>query len=296
MTALAATGSEADPLLAYHRLRAALTRFGKVPNALNGSERDVVERSALREYALEQRVLGTPEAVGVVITEQAVADSLETIAARYGDGDEFQADLAANGLTERTLRAALWRQLQVEAALERVSSRAARVSDLDVTLYYYLHRERFVQPETRTARHILITVNDDFPENAPAEARGRLQRIRERLLGKPNRFAEQATKHSECPTALHGGLIGRLPRGQLFETVDAALFALGEGELSDIVESPMGFHLVLCERIHAAGPVPLADARPKILARLRERRRKICIRNWLAERALPAGDNLEETA
>ncbi len=256
-------------VLAYHRLQAALERFGRPPSALTAPERAVVEEQATRRYAVEERVVRTPEAAGVAITEQALDTALETIGARYADGTQFQADLADNGLSVAALRTALRRQMTVEAVLDEVSAHAARVNDLNVALYYRTNRDRFTRPETRTARHILITINQDFPDNTPEEARRRLDSIRQCLASRPDRFAEQAIEHSECPTALRGGLIGRLQRGRLFEALDAVLFELHEGELSAIVESPVGLHLLLCEKIHPAGLMPLAEARPKILKELR---------------------------
>ncbi|MDD5462304.1 MAG: peptidylprolyl isomerase [Methylococcales bacterium] len=60
---------------------------------------------------------------------------------------------------------------------------------------------------------------------------------------------ELALKHSECPTALQGGVSGIVPRGKLCPELDAALFSIKAGEISEIVESEIGFHLVLCQQI-----------------------------------------------
>lgn len=280
-SAMPSVAPEVAPELAYHRLRASLNEFGKGPDALEPSQSAAVERRARQEHALERRVLSSPEACEVVLPEATVEQALETIRVRYPDAMEFEADLDRNGLNPTTLRVALERELTAEAVLDRIGARAAKVGDLEVRLYYYLHHERFVQPETRTLRHILITVNDEFPENCPAEARARIEGIAARLRRKPQRFAEQAGKHSECPTALRGGLLGRLPRGQLFAELDEVAFGLGEGEVSDVVQSPVGLHVLWCEEIHPAGPVPLSQARARIVERLEARQRRLCIGNWL---------------
>jgi len=284
-TAARPVRADEAPELTYHRLRAALNQFGQGPGGLEPEQRETVERRARQEHALERRVLSAPEACEVVLPEEQVEQAVETVRSRYADPDEFQADLKRNGLNLDTLRVALQRELTVEAVLDKVGARAAQVGDLDVRLYYYLHHDRFVQPETRTLRHILVTVNEDFPENRPAEARARLERIAERVKRKPKRFGEQAGKHSECPTALHEGVLGRLPRGQLFPELDAVAFGLAEGEVSAVVESPVGLHLLWCEQIHPAGPASLAEARVQILERLQARQRRLCIRNWLSNLA-----------
>lgn len=269
------------PELAYHRLRAALNEFGESPSALGPEQWEAIDRHARKEHALERRILSASEACDVVLPEATLEQAVETIRSRYPDAEGFNADLKRNGLTEAALRLALQRQLTVEAVLDEVGARAAHVDDMEVRLYYYLHHERFVQPETRTLRHILITVNEEFPENRPDAARERIERIAERVQRKPHRFAEQAAKHSECPTALNGGLLGRLPRGQLFPDLDTVAFDLAAGAVSPVVQSPVGLHVLWCERIYPAGPVPLSEARERIVTHLQARHRRVCIGNWL---------------
>ena len=102
-----------------------------------------------------------------------------------------------------------------------------------------------------------------------------------RTKRKPKRFAEQAMKHSECPTAMQGGLLGKVPKGQLYPELDAVLFTMKAGEISEIVESPIGFHILYCEAVDQAGPVSFAEAKLKIKTKLEERRRRRCQRMWL---------------
>lgn len=279
------------PELAYHRLRVALNRFGREIVSLDASQREAVEREARQQHAIECRVLATREAHDVVLPDDRLERALETVRSRYADPAAFQADLERNGLTREVLYVALRRELTAEAVLAKVGARAAPVDDSEVDLYYYLHPESFQRPETRTLRHILITINESFPENRPAEARARIQRIAARVRRRPIRFSEQALKHSECPTAMREGLLGRLPRGRLYPTLDAVAFDLVQGEVSPVVESPIGLHLLLCEQIHSAGPVPLGQARPRIAAHLQARRRQLFIRDWLVALAdIPSGN------
>lgn len=284
-TAVRTVAPKDAPELTYHRLRSALNQFGRGPVDLDTGQRAHVEQQALKEYAIEARVLSSDEARQIVLPEDVVEQAIEVVRGRYDNPDDFEADLERNGLTLDMLRLALRRELTVEAVLERIGAQAAEVDDVEVKLFYYMNQERFEQPETRTLRHILITINEDYEENRAETARARLERIAERVRSKPGRFGEQAYKHSECPTALQEGRLGRLPRGQLFEELEEVAFRLAEGEISPVVESQLGLHLLWCEQIHPQGPVPLAEARPRIVERLQERQRRNCIRNWLGQLA-----------
>ena len=171
--------------------------------------------------------------------------------------------------------------MRVDAILEKVASRSARVSDVDVDLYYQFHPDEFLRPEIRQARHILITVNETLPENGREAARKRIDEIAARLARDPKRFEEQALKHSECPTAMHGGLLGEVVRGKLYPELEAALFDLAEMALSPVPESELGFHILRCDAIRPAGPVPLPQVRDQVKAMLEQRRRRICQNAWI---------------
>jgi peptidyl-prolyl cis-trans isomerase C len=162
-----------------------------------------------------------------------------------------------------------------------VGARVVRVSDIDAELYYHYHPEQFQRPETRIARHILITINEDLPDNGRVAARARIEAIAGRLAREPKRFEEQALKHSECPTALQGGLLGEAKRGQLYPELDEALFGVDAMDLSQVLESPLGFHILRCDLIKPAGRVPLGQVREKVREHLQEKRRQTCIRAWL---------------
>lgn len=267
--------------LAYIELQLALTRYGKPPHEIDAEQRRTVTEAARVQWQMECLVIATPQACDVVVPKATLEDAVAIIRKRYETEEEFRLDLARNALDPAALEAALARQLTVEAVLEHVSS-GCKVEEMDVELYYHLHPEQFVRPETRAARHILITVNEDFTENTKTAARARVQAIAERLAADPRRFSEQATKHSECPTALSGGQLGIIKRGQLYPALDGALFALDAGQISQVVESPMGFHLLCCEAIHPAAPVSYAEAAPQIREFMLLRDRRRTQKRWLA--------------
>ena len=270
-----------DNALAYQAMKAAQQLYKKELTALDQEERGKAMRLARQQYELENRVLASPEAASVEVPETTVRDALDEVQASYADPSEMEADLAGNGLDRTDYAEALRRELRVNAVLGKVESRATRVSDVDVELYYHYHLDRFRKPETRVVRHILVTVNEDLPENGRDAARSRIEAIAARLAKDPKRFEEQAIKHSECPTAMQGGLLGEARAGQLYPELDAALFKLEPMVLSGILDSPMGFHILRCDGINPAGPVPLERVREKIRERLQGERQQTYVRDWL---------------
>jgi peptidyl-prolyl cis-trans isomerase C len=279
------------PEYRYHLLRAATERFQRNIAALDPDQRTEAERQARQTFELETLVLSADEARAVIIPEDQLQGAYQEVAGRYEDTEEFEADLAHNGLDAVGLRLALRRELVFDAVMNRISATHCAVTETDERPFYELHHERFAAPERRTARHILITINDDYTENTRATARARLEAIAHKLQtdhkgnsdNAVQRFARKARRNSECPSAMEDGKLGTLVRGQLYPEVDAALFALDEGAISGIVESPLGFHLVLCEQIHPERTLAFNQVRDRIRTALEQRNRREAQRTWLAE-------------
>jgi parvulin-like peptidyl-prolyl isomerase len=108
-------------------------------------------------------------------------------------------------------------------------------------------------------------------------------RLAERLAQKPKSFEELALKHSECPTAMRGGRIGLVRRGRLYPELDEAAFALHTGQISEVVESEMGFHLLWCKTIRRPETISLKKAAPHIRKILKERLKENRMRAWIAD-------------
>src|SRR5512145_694282 len=267
--------------VAYLALKAAQKLYGKAPAALQPGESERVQSMAQKQHELETRVLATPEARDAMVPPPTLQAALQEIRGRYPNEDDFASDLAQNGLDEAGFAAALEREMKVEAILEKVGTRAESVSDTDIDLYYQYHPEQFRRPETRLARHILITINETIPENTREAARKRMDEIAARLAKEPQRFEEQALKHSECPTALEGGKLGDLPRGKLFPELDKALFELKAGEVSGVLESELGFHVLRCDAITEASVLGFTQAKSHIRKLLEQKRKRAVQQAWV---------------
>lgn len=276
-----------DSGVAYLALKAAQKLYGKIPDALQPAEFERVQSMAQQQHELESRVLAAPEARDAMVPPATLQAAMQEIRGRYPNEDDFADDLARNGLDEAGFAEALERELKVEAILEKVGTRAAQISDMDVELYYHYHPDQFRRPETRLARHILITINDTIPENTRAAAQQRIADIAVRLQKEPGRFEEQALKHSECPTALDGGKLGDLPRGKLFPELDQALFELKAGEVSGVLESELGFHVLRCDAITQANVLSMAEAKPHIRKLLEQKRKRVCQQAWVKKQLNP---------
>lgn len=271
------------PDLRYIVLRASLATYETPPYELSSDKLEKIIRQAQNEHDIQGKILASQEAVDVYISDEMVERSFQEVSARYENADDFYDDLAKNNLSESQFRKSLLRDLKVETVLERVTSRSVPISDVDVMIYYHMHQQKMRKPEVRRARHILVTINDEMVENTREKSLEKIQMIHEKLKRKPKKFAELAMKHSECPTAYKGGELGNVTRGVLYPELEETLFALQEKQLSKVTESPLGFHVLICDEIQKEKVLSIEEATPAIKELLEKRRKKVCQQTWLSK-------------
>jgi len=264
---------------AYTELKLAWGLFEKAPEALDPAQKQRLVEVAERQASIERMVLGTREAAGIVVPDRAMANALADIRCRYESDDDFQADLQRLGLDESELNAALRRELRVEMVLDKVAARTPAVTAVDAELYYRTHPEAFDRPEVRRLRHILVTYDSPDTRQRALEA---LEAVRASAPDDDG-FAHQALTHSHCPTAMDGGVLGLVKRGQLFPELEPTAFALAEGEISEVVESPMGLHVIRCDEILPHGLIPFDEIAQTLIEKLDARRRARIQKEWLRE-------------
>jgi peptidyl-prolyl cis-trans isomerase D len=145
--------------------------------------------------------------------------------------------------------------LSPEALLSQVM-----VSDAEIKSWYDGHTDRYVLPEERRASHILIVFGDD-KEKARAQAEEVLAEVRK----DPSRFADLAKQHSRDPgSAEKGGDLGFFSRGSMVKPFDDTVFSQKEGEISGLVETDFGYHIITVTGIREAKPQPLEEVRSAI--------------------------------
>jgi len=167
-------------------------------------------------------------------------------------------------------------------------ARLSGISDKEIKEYYDQHMDRFTEPEKIEARHILIRpdMKNKDQEGAKKAARKKAGEILERIKAGEN-FATLARKYSGDPgSAKKGGSLGWFPRGVMMKSFEDAAFALKTGEISGIVETPFGFHIIKLEGRKPAVVKPLSRAGAEI--------RKALAGELSRERALKAVKDLTD--
>ena len=145
-------------------------------------------------------------------------------------------------------------------------------SDKEIEAYYKSYaKTTYSHPEQAHARHILISVPENATAKEKAEAKARAEMVLSQLKHGAD-FAKLAGQYSDDPgSKRNGGDLGWFSRGQMVKPFEDAAFKLKPGQISDLVESRFGYHIIKLEALKPAGTDTLAQARPSIIEALRRK-------------------------
>jgi len=145
------------------------------------------------------------------------------------------------------------------------------VSNEELHKYYDEHLGEMGTPEERRAAHILISVPANASQEKQDAARDKAEQLLQQIRKTPAKFAELARQNSQDPgSAANGGDLGFIGRGMMVKPFEDAVFALKSGELSGLVKSDFGYHIIKLLAIKPSRTIPFAEAREGIFNKLRQ--------------------------
>jgi len=147
------------------------------------------------------------------------------------------------------------------------------VSIDDVRKYFDDHQGEFGTPEERRAAHILISVPPNASQAQQDAAKEKSEQLLQQIRKTPGKFAELASKNSQDPgSAANGGDLGFFSRGMMTKPFEDAVYALKPGEISALVKSEFGYHIIRLVAVKPSKAIPFNEAREGIVGKLRQQK------------------------
>ena len=259
--------------------------------ALPSQFRDQVYRSVLERLVSFHLLLQESQTRNISATDAEVEEHIDRLRGNFPTEEAFKSQLTAWDTTLDILREETRRDLLVERVLDAAVTADVAI-DADTTREFYeAHTDQFIQGGSAHARHILIGVSPDADEETKTEARERAEELRQEAQEGAD-FAGLARAHSEDPgSAENGGDLGRVSKGQTVPDFEAALFELETGGISDVVETPFGFHIIQLLDLEESRTVAFAEASIQIREFLLNQERQAQTEAFVAE--LRANNDVE---
>ena len=239
----------------------------------------------IRRQALETVInmeLVMQEATGRNInpTGKEIEAEMKSIVSRFETPEQFQQHLVATGMSEEMIRSNIERGLKINAVMKANVSNIPDTSEGEVSAFYKDNPDSFKVPEEIRASHILFTLSPESSQEEKDGKRLELAGIRGRIEQGAD-FAKLAGAHSQCPSSKKGGDLGFFSKGKMVKPFEDAAFGLKEGEISGIVETKFGYHLIKVVDRREARIVPLEEAKEQIAAHLKSRKENEAIGEYL---------------
>lgn len=139
------------------------------------------------------------------------------------------------------------------------------VADDELRKYYDENIARFSTPQERRASHILVKADKSAPADEKARAKAKAQSLLDQVRKNPASFAELAKKNSDDPgSAGRGGDLDYFGRGAMVKPFEDAAFALKPGEISDVVETDFGYHVIKLDAVRGGEKKPFEAVRAQV--------------------------------
>ena len=211
-----------------------------------------------------------------------VERALQELKSEIGSAADFDAYLNKTGLNEEQLRDRIRKGLIVKRLLYRDILRRIKVSEAEMQAFFRRYPDYFIRQDEIRVRQILVAFPDGGDISSRGEALLRIQSIQDRIRQGEN-FAALALEYSDDPSKARGGDLGYLERNQMISSFADAAFSLKPGQVSDIVETRFGYHLVKVMDHIPSSRMVYRNARAKIERTLRRNKEKAATAAYLAD-------------
>lgn len=237
---------------------------GRAGRPVPPEKRDEVYRDLLDQLVGFHLLAQESKARKITVADSEIDGQIGRIRQQFPTEEAFKQALAEQKVTLEKLRDEARTRMSVSKVVEAEVAPKVSVPPADISSFYEQNKERFKEPESVRASHILIRV----PENADEAATNKAKTEADDLLKQARAgadFAKLATEHSQDPgSATKGGELSFFAKGQMVPEFEAAAFALKAGELSGVVKTQFGFHIIKLHERRAERIVPLTEAQAQI--------------------------------
>ncbi len=247
---------------------------GRAGGPVPAEQRDRVFRGVLDEMIGYKLLVQEAKARKIAVPDADIEAQVAQIRSQFPNQQQFDQALAAQKMTIQDVRDDARSEMSVEKLVEGEIAAKIAVKPEAVTDFYQKNQDKFQQGPRVRASHILISV----PQNADAATKQQAKTKAETILkdlkaGKD--FAAAAKENSQDPgSAVNGGDLGFFEKGQMVPPFEQAAFALNAGDMSDLVETQFGYHIIKVAEKQTQHVVPIDEAKGQIEQYLSQQNRQ----------------------
>jgi peptidyl-prolyl cis-trans isomerase C len=246
---------------------------GRAGGPVPADQRDRVYRGVLDDMIGYKLLVQEAKAQKIAVPDADVEAQVAQIRSQFPSQQQFEQALTAQKMTVQDIRDDARAEMSVEKLVDGAIGSKIAVKPEAVADFYKNNQEKFQQGARVRASHILIQVPQGADAAAKQQAKTKAEAILKDLKAGKD-FAAAAKENSQDPgSAPNGGDLGFFEQGQMVPPFEQAAFALTPGQMSEVVETPFGYHIIKVAEKQKARVVPLDEAKPQIEQYLTEQNR-----------------------
>lgn len=246
------------------------------PAGMNGEQ---VQQMVLRRLIEQRLILQEAKRAKITVGPDEVMDRINALRRRFPSEEAFRQALAESGLSDEQLKEKIHDQLLVRQLVDTKIRSSIMVSPQEVAHEISLHPEQAKPGDRVKAFEMLVRVSETRSEEQARTLAGDLRR----QLADGADFAALAKARSEDAHANEGGEMGWVAQGELLPELDAALFMLKPGEVSEPIQTRLGFHLLKAGERRTSASLPLTEANAAVYQQLFQQKFQEAFKRWLNE-------------
>jgi peptidyl-prolyl cis-trans isomerase C len=232
-----------------------------------GIQHDMLDELIGRQLLLQEGSKHIPLDIDKKVQEQV--DQVKT---QVGGEEQLQKTLADTGIAFDEYTKRVRDNIIIHDAVQSAIDKEVKIAPEDVKAFYDKNPDQFKQPETVRASHILIRVTPDATDEVKKQKRTQIDSVRT-LVKNGEKFADVAKKFSEdTGSGANGGDLGFFGRGQMVPEFDTAAFSLKTNEISDVITTQFGYHILMVTDRKPAQTVPFDQVKDDLAQYLKQRK------------------------
>lgn len=224
-------------------LQAAQYQYMQQGMQIQGAQLEQLKQMVLESLIDDEIIYQAALDEGYSATEAEIDKAVESTRGQFESEEAYQQALQRDGLDEAQIREMLAEQLTRNKYEQEKFIDPVNVEADEIQAFYDENPDQFKQPFQYRSSHILVQVAEDASEEEKAAAKDKIEDVKQRIEN-GEEFSEVARELSDCPSSSNGGDLDYQQRGALVPAFEEAALALEIGEISDVVETRFGYHII----------------------------------------------------